>query len=356
MTPEQFLRAIAKQTPAPVYLFIGPETYRRRACRTAIVERVLDPEQCEEGVTRHDLEDDTLSAILDDARSMSLFASNRVIWVAGAEAALPRGKAAASDDEGDGKQAGSAEALEAYCKDPTPGTVVIFNAQKYDFDGEDKARNERVLKFYKAVPEVVEFRKMTPQDARAFAQSEASQRGLRLGGDELELLVDATASDPARIANEIEKLALFAQARGGNVSVEDVFALVPNASETTIFGLVNALARRDRTEAMELLDMLVREGEYLPLALTFLGGVFRFALTAKEQGLRSSNDVQNYFQRQGVPMWRARAEQIYTASARFSKEKLEEGIRLVFRADRDLKSTRPDDRLVLEDFLFRLTG
>lgn len=355
MTPDQFLRTLAKQEPAPVYLFLGPETHRRTACRAAIVERILGAEQREEGLTRHDLEDGSLSAVLDDARSMSLFASNRVIWVAGAEAALPRGKAA-SDDEQGGKEPGSAEALEAYCKDPTPGTVVIFNAQKYDFDGEDKARTERVLKFYKAVPQVIEFRRLTPQDARVFAQNEAARRGLRLGADELELLVDATASDPARIANEVEKLALFAQANGGKLSAEDVVALVPNASETTIFGLVNALARRDRTEAMELLEMLVREGEYLPLALTFLGGVFRFALTAKEQGLRSSNDVQSYFQRQGVPMWRARAEQIYTASARFSKEKLEEGIRLVFRADRDLKSTRPDDRLVLEDFLFRLTG
>jgi DNA polymerase III delta subunit len=54
-------------------------------------------------------------------------------------------------------------------------------------------------------------------------------------------------------------------------------------------------------------------------------------------------------------MWRARAEQIHAASQRFPREKLEEGIQLVFRADRDLKSNRADDRVVMEEFVLRLT-
>jgi len=90
--------------------------------------------------------------------------------------------------------------------------------------------------------------------------------------------------------------------------------------------------------------------------LTFLGGIFRFALTVREQNLRSSNEVQSYFQRQGVSMWRSRAEQIYTASSRFPREKLEEAISLVFRTDRAMKGIRPDDRVVMEDFVLRLTA
>ena len=356
MAPEQLLRLLQKQDPPPVMLFIGPETWRRGLCRKAIIERVLGPEDSEAGLARHDLETTPLSEVIDDARSMSLFAANRVIWVAGAEAALPRGRSAEASDEPGSKDAGGAALFDDYCKDPTPGTVLVFDAQKYDFEGEDKARLERVRKFYSNAHEIVEFTPFSAQDARVFAQNEAAGRGLRLGSAELELLVEATALDPARIVNEVEKLALFGQSNGGRVTAEDVAALVPNASETTIFALVNALARRNRTEAMELLEMLVREGEYLPLALMFLGGIFRHALAAREQGLRSTADVQGYFQRQGVPMWRARAEQIYTASARFSKEKLEEALELVFRADRDMKSTRPDDRLVMEDFVFRLTG
>lgn len=358
MTPDQFLRALEKQAPEPVYLFVGPESYRRQGCRQRLVEAALAPEEREEGMTRHSLDEVSLSEVIDDARAMSLFARNRLIWVSAVEAALPRGRAAAAAEEAEesgGPKAASPEALAEYCKDPTPGTVVVFDARRWDFDGDDKAKMDRLLKLFSPVKAVVEFRHFSPAEARQLAQALASARGLKLGGPELDLLVEATAAEACRIAAEVEKLALYASAPGARITAADISALVPDAQETTIFNLVNALARRDRAQSMELLETLVRAGEYLPLALMFLGGIFRMALAAKEQNLRSSMDVQNHFQRQGVPMWRSRAEQIYTASARFPLEKLEEAIRLVFAADRDLKSTRPDDRLVMEDFVLRLT-
>ena len=356
MTPEQFLRQLPRQDPAAAYLFLGPEQYRRRACKLALLDKALPAGEREEGYTRHDLEEMTLDEVLDDARGMSLFATQRVIWVAGAEAALPRGRAAAvEDDDKESKGSSGSEKLAAYLRDPSPGLVLVFDAARYDFDGEDKARVERIRKFYAPVQAVVEFAKPEPQEARLLAQEMAAQAGVRIGSAEIELLVEATASDPARMANEIEKLALF-RPGGTKVTVEDLAALVPNAQESTIFALVNALARGDRKQSLVILDSLVREGEYLPLALTFLGGIFRMALAAKEANLRSSQDVQNHFQRLGVPMWRSRADQIWQAASRLSQEKLVRAIDLSFQADRAMKSTRPDDRTVLEDFLFRLTA
>lgn len=343
MKPEHLLRDLEKKAPAPAYFFVGPETHRRRACRQALIARMLPDEAArDEGVAIHDLDEISLAEVIDDARAMSLFAADRVILVYSAESALPRGES---------KENPAQELLAAYCADPTPGVVLVFDARRYDFDGEDKARMERLLKFYSPVPAVVEFARLSPADARLLAQDLARQRGLRLGAAETDALVEATAADASRLASEIEKLALH----GGPISTSEIAELVPNASETTIFALVNALAARNRAQSLELLDRLVRGGEYLPLALTFLGGIFRLALAAREQGLRTAQDVQSFFQRQGMTMWRARAEQIHTASQKFSAERLEEGIQMVFRADRDLKSSRADDRVVLEEFVLRLT-
>ncbi len=351
MTPEQFVKSIEHKTPPPVCLFVGPENHRRDQCRKALVAKVLTPEERDEGFTRHDLDELTLSEVLDDARSMSLFAGNRVIWVSSAESALPRGRASAADD----KQEASAEILAAYVKDPTPGTVLVFDARRWEFEGEDKTKMERLRKFFSSIPAVVEFSRLAPQEAREFARREAAARQLALDPAGLDQLVEATAGDPARLSIEIEKLALLSAGRAEPVSSADIAALVPNAQETTIFKLVDALASRDRAASMLLLDTLFRAGEYLPLALTFLAGVFRLALAAKEQNLRSAQDVQSYFQRLGMPMWRARAEQVHTAAAKFDKSRLEEAIQLVFRTDRDLKGTRADDRIVMEDFVLRLT-
>jgi DNA polymerase-3 subunit delta len=357
MTPDQFLRALERTAPKPVYLFLGPEVYRRRLCREAIITKLLQPEEREDGLTRHEMDSVSLSEVIDDARSMSLFAGNRVIWAASAEAALPRGKSAAAEEEGTaaGTKSADASILAEYCKDPTPGVVIIFDSSRYGFDGEDKAKSERVAKFYAAAPETVEFAPATALDARVFAQKRAGELALKIGPQDLDRLVEATAADLARLSNELDKLALFAASRDGVITEHDIAALVPNLSETTIFALVNALARRDRLESLRLLDTLIREGEYLPLALTFLGSLLRMALAARELRLRSAQDVQNYFQKQGVAMWRSRAEQVYNASLKFPQEKLEEAIRSVFRADRDLKGSRPDDRIVMEDFVLRLT-
>ena len=62
---------------------------------------------------------------------------------------------------------------------------------------------------------------------------------------------------------------------------------MPDARATTIFALVNAVGRRDRVRALEILDTLTRDGEYLPLALAFLSTQFRLALVAREAGLKS---------------------------------------------------------------------
>ena len=174
MTPEQFLPRIEKQSPAPVYLFLGREGYHRRICKQSLVKRVLGADGSGDGLTQIDLEDTTLSAVLDDAKSLSLFSSDRVIWVGSAESALPRRLNSATED-GEESEKGEGAQLAAYLKAPTPGTVVVFECSRYDFAGEDKAKLDRVQKFYSAIPAVVEFRQFTPESSRFLAQEIAKK-------------------------------------------------------------------------------------------------------------------------------------------------------------------------------------
>src|SRR5512141_209054 len=237
MTPDQFLLSLQKGAPAPVYLFLGPEPYQRERCRQALLDAVLGtaPEDRESGLTRVDLSEVPLAAALDDARALSLFASRRVIWIGSAEAVLPRGRAAAAEFEETG-DAGDAGQLAAYMSEPTPGTVVVLEASRYAFEGEDKAKIERVQKYFAAIPAQVEFRPFSPEAARSLAQTLARPAGLQLGLAALALLLDATGGDASRIAVEIEKLHLFT---GGSrkVTADDIAALVPDAQATTIFAL-----------------------------------------------------------------------------------------------------------------------
>lgn len=353
MTPDQFAASLQKNGPAPVYLFLGPEPYQRERCRRLLLDALLGTGADRDGgFSRLDLDEIPLAAALDDARSLSLFATNRVIWLASAETALPRGRAAASDE---GEAPSDGGKLNAYLREPTPGTAVVLECSRYGFDGDDKAKLERVQKFFAAVPAQVEFRPFSPEAARSLAQSLAKKAGLQIGLVELALLLDATAGDAARIEIEIEKLSLLTAGKR-KVTAEDIAALVPNAQATTIFVLVAALGRGDRTRALEVLDTLSREGEYMPLALTFLATQFRMALVAREAGLRSASQIQAHFNKLGARMWPERARQIEQTVEAFSKRKLERAVVKLFETDRALRDVRPDDRIVMEEMILALTA
>lgn len=356
MTPHQFLAHLRQEQPAPAYLFAGPEPYQRDFCRKALLERVL-PEAAdrENGFIRHDLQEVPLRAVIDDACSLSLFAPQRLIWVWNAEAALPRTRAAAEDSEESAPAGADSAVLAQYLKDPVPGVVLVFEAARYELEGEDKKKLERVRKFYAAVPVQVEFAAMTVPQARQFAERLARRAGLQIGAAELDLLVEALGAEAARIATEIDKLRLYAGAEKP-VSAADISALVPDARATTIFALVNALGRNDRVGSLEVLDTLVRQSEYLPLALSFLSTQFRYALVAKEAGLRSPQQIQAHFSGLGIPMWPSRAEQIHRTVSTFSQSQIAAAIQRIFSADRSLRDARPDDRVVMENFILRLTG
>jgi len=353
LTPEQFLARLAKNGPEPAYLFLGPEAYQRERCRKALIEAALAAEDRDNGLSRHELDQMPLAAAVDDARSLSLFAPRRVIWLGRAEAALPRTLRSSADAENPGDT--GASALASYLRDPAPGTVLVIDCARFDFDGEDKAKLERVETFYGAVAAKVEFRPIAPEAARALAQKLAKDAGLRLGLTELALLLEATGGEALRIATEIEKLRLFA-GPSRQVTAADIAALVPDAQATTIFVLVAALGRGDRMRALEVLDTLSREGEYMPLALTFLATQFRWALAAREAGLRGAGQIQSHFTKLGARMWPERARQVEQTVDAFSRERLERALQKLFEADRALRDARPDDRIVMEEMVLELTA
>src|SRR5215472_13318659 len=240
MTAAQFQARLKKGAP-PVVLLLGPEAYQRRRIKDAMVA-VLPAE----AVVQHDLAELALAEVIDDARALSLFASERLIWVTNAELALPKGKAAAEDEEGEGGGTGSGDAtvLAGYLRDPTPGVTLVFEAIRFDFEGDDKRKQDRVRKFYSAIAGVVELHRYSAGDARSEAEALIGKAGFRIDPAALDLLVEALGADMARVAIEIEKLALFAGERA--ISPDDIASLVPDARAATIFALVSALGRRDR--------------------------------------------------------------------------------------------------------------
>src|ERR1019366_6338790 len=101
MTPAQYLARIKRNEVPPVSLFLGQEGYNRRRCREALAAAFPGVES-----EQYDASETSLAAIVDDARAMSLFVSQRLIFVIGAETAMPRSTRTAASDDDDEETAG----------------------------------------------------------------------------------------------------------------------------------------------------------------------------------------------------------------------------------------------------------
>lgn len=349
MKPKAFLRALqAGDPPAPGVLLLGPEIFFRDRCRKALKQAVLgDLAPDAEGLVDIDLKNQPIAHLLDETRSLSLFATSRLIVARNAEGALPKTR---------GKAAGEpAEALKAYFKDPTPGVTVVIECTRFDpSERDDKAKLERVAKMFAAVPQVVELDRLTPSAALKGCELLANKMELDIEHEALSELVGMLGADMARLENELEKLKLYRP--DGPVTRKDLEIMTPEARQSGAFELTDALARKDRSRALELIDTLSKSGAYWPMQITFLASLFRQALAVKELGGRNSRALAAELSRRGVRVWPSRAEQLAGMAAQFSRAGLREALVALFDADKDLRRERPDDRLILEQLVLRLTA
>jgi DNA polymerase-3 subunit delta len=349
MKPKALLTQLEKTRPAAGYLFLGDELYYRDLCRKALIQAILGESfRGGEGLIEFDLREQPIQKLLDEARTFSLFASARLIVGANADAALPR----RITSKGDSPEAAP---LAAYFKDPTPGVTILLECRRYDWnDREDKDKLERVAKFYSAVPQTVELAPLSADEALAVSQRVAKQHKLDIAPELLAELVEMLGSDMARLSADLGKLAMFL---GGARAVtrQDLEVLIPEARQSGVFELTDALAQKDRSRALLLVDTLEKTGEYWPLQLNMLARLFRQALAAKEQGARGVPQITRLFQAQGVQVWPARARQILDVGQKFSRKELERALIALFNADRDLRRERPNDRLIIEQLVLEMT-
>lgn len=123
--------------------------------------------------------------------------------------------------------------------------------------------------------------------------AEARERGFRLDRDAARLLVERMGEGTARLANELDRLALWA-GQDGEVTAGDLEAMVADTSEAMIWTLADAVVERRAGDALVAADRLTAQGES-PAGLVYgLASRLRKALRAVEEleAGRPASDVQ----------------------------------------------------------------
>jgi DNA polymerase-3 subunit delta len=300
-----------------------------------------------------DLADTTIFDILDRAQTPSLMAPFQVLFVRGLKNLYGRGSKKAEF-----------EAIDAYFRSPNPQAVLLFVADHLriptdlrKMDYQDKERYDRIRETLGDWCGFVELARVDDNDAVRWAIFTAEARGVKLDADAARELVDALGADMMMVASELEKLCLYAEGKA-RITLGDVETMVLAAKQRSLYELTDAISQHDRTRALLLLHGLLNAsdgGEDAAIGhLYMLARTFRQMLIILEKNVRDSRAIWAVLW-QGFRMPPFAAEDLIRQARRYkSRRELTRALRLVARADLELRSSPANKLLVLERLVLAL--
>ena len=348
LSPKELSGQLKKgAAPAPGYLFLGAEPFYHARCSEYLRRSLLGSDPDEGAIVDFDLKEDRVDGLVGELLAPALFGGSRLVVARNAEQVLSRSASV------DGKR--EKAALAAYFKDPPPDVVVLVEATKHRWDDRnDKAKLERLAKFFAPVPVRVDFAPLKEADALYVGQVLAKRIGLEISREVLAELVEMLGADAFRLESELGKLELYA-GRGRAVTAEDLALLVPEARQRGTYEFPDAIADRDRARALDVLDTMAKAGMYWGLQVSALASLFRQALAAKELGAESAGKIERELRGLGINVWSMRARQIAGITSRYRADELRAALIALFEVDRGLRSPCPDERILMEALVMKLT-
>jgi DNA polymerase-3 subunit delta len=171
--------------------------------------------------------------------------------------------------------------------------------------------------------------------------------------------VDALGADMMLISSELEKLLLYTLGKG-RITLGDVETMVLAAKQRSLYELTDAISAHDRARALALLQGLLNSSEAGEDAaighLYMLARTFRQMLVILEKNVRDSRAIWQALW-QGFRMPPFAADDLIRQARRYkSRRELTRALKLIARADLELRSSPPDKRLVLERLVYELAS
>ena len=339
----------------PGYVLAGDELFLLDRCRAGILKTLVPPDLKDFCLSDLDLASTSIFEVLDRALTSSLMAPFQVIFVRNVRLLYGRG---AKKDE--------FAALDRYFRSPNPQALVIFvadflrisnDARRMQMD--DKNRFDRLTETLGEHCGVVELARVSEEDAMRWATATAQEAGARIEADAARELVDALGADMMLVSSELEKLLLFTAGRG-RITLGDVETMVLAAKQRSLYELTDAISLRNRARALALLQGLLNSsdaGEDAAIGhLYMLARTFRQMLVILEKNVRDSRAIWQALW-QGFRMPPFAADDLIRQARRYkSRRELTRALRLIARADLELRSSPPDKRLVLERLVYDLAS
>ena len=332
-------RQIGKGRVQPVYVLYGTEIYLMREFISYLTDQWVGREDREFAVSRFDLSETNVEAVVDDALTPPFFGSRKLI-VAGDADFFTAAKSSSGIDH-------HTDRLAEYLESPAEFSVIVFTVRADKLD-----ERKKLVKGIKQLGGLVPFPPLDADELAQWVRRQADRLGFALEEGAEQAIIMSCGANLQAIAGEMEKLALFAGPQG-KVGKADVERMVAQSTEQNVFVMIDELVNLRVDRALELFHELLRRKEDPAKITALMARQFRNMLLIKrlaEQGFSQQQiaarlSLHPYAVKVGAGQAR-----------RFHADKLRAIIRELAEADYRMKTGQIDKVLALELFMLGLAG
>jgi DNA polymerase-3 subunit delta len=239
-----------------IFLY-GPDTYRSRQKLNEIIEHYQKIHKSGLNLKILDLKEGNFQDFQNEVQSVSMFAEKKLIVLKDA--------------------LGNKNFLENFLKN---SKKFVESKDIILFYEKGEVPKDKFTEFLKKYGKSQEFQLLNEERLKNWIIKEFESYKVKIEPKALELLISYVGSNLWQMSNEIRKLVNYK--RGEKIKKEDVELLVKPKIETDIFKTIDALASKDKKQALELIHKHLEKGDSPLYLLSMINFQFRNLLITKD--------------------------------------------------------------------------
>ena len=326
MTYRELAREIEGGKIRRGYLFTG-EPFQKEEALSLLLSRVVDPATKSFNYDVFYGDDVDLDRMINTVLSFPMLTQRRVVVLKGCGALHPE----------------AWKKVNRVLSNPPETTCVVLT-------GDDAKLQNKLSKEAKRHIAVVVFKPIYENRIEPWIRDRVHKKGKDISPKAAALLHIYVGTSLWDLANEIEKLFIFAGDRG-RIEEHDVVEVVGHSRIHRIFDLTDAVGARKSGEALRILQSLLDEGEETGRMLWML--VRHLTALSKIVGWKTERlDRTEWSKRLGISPYFL--EKYVAQAGHFDEETLADGMERILDVENRLKSGYRNERVLLEMLVYGL--
>lgn len=212
--------------------------------------------------------------------------------------------------------------------------IVIYQEGKIN-------KNNALRKYLIKNAKSQEFELLTYAKLRSWSNNEFEKYNARIDAQALDKLIEYVGSDLWRMSNEIKKLSSYKK----NVEMKDIKLLIRSSTETDIFKTIEAIAQKNKKQALSLLHQHIEKGDSPVYLLSMVNFQFRNLLIVKDL-IKKAKPYYSIVKESGLHPFVVK--KTYYLAQQFSFEQLKKIYQKIFKLDMQIKTGKVEPATALD--------